>query len=261
MSTPWNPPDGEAPPDAVLPAALKGTSPTDVARHVFDDFMAHLAGYFLAGTSYVLVVLGGIFVAVVVMLLGVVPGVVTEDETVAFVGSSIGFVLYMAIVFFLGFVAFPAMIASLLRGLDKQQRGLGTLGFSSPFNDLSGSGRAIAFYLLSQVLVLVGVVFCYLPGLVVATLSSFALPIVVLEGASPTEALGLGWRHMRSDPGWHLAVWLLMVVALLALELTLIGALALVPAMAAWQLFAYRAAFGPDGARAWAAARDATGTS
>ncbi len=91
---------------------------------------------------------------------------------------------------------------------------------------------------------MVGVLFFYLPGLVAMALVSFSMPMVVLDGVGPVEALKRGWAHMREHASWHIPVWLILIVGMVAVQFTLVGIFFLYPLMMAYQLAAYRIAFG-----------------
>ena len=49
-----------------------------------------------------------------------------------------------------------------------------------------------------------------LPGLVFVMAVDLAWPLVVLEGKSPLEAMGMAARHFKSHLAWHLGYYLIL---------------------------------------------------
>lgn len=222
---------------------------TVVARAVFADLKDHVVGYALAGASYLAATTALVVLAIGLLGLCMAPGIVKEDETLLVVGGLVGMIPYIGLIFAFALIGFPLMSASLLRALEAQRSGDGAIGFGSLY---SGNGDRtwpiVWFYLMSQALILVGALFLYVPGMIAFAVTTFAFPIVVLEEVSPVQALQLGWDHVRRNAAWHLGVWLLLIPAFLALELTVIGLMFIFPVLVAYQLYAYRAAFGAQGA-------------
>ncbi len=222
---------------------------TIVAREVFADLKSNVVGYALAGTAYLVATTLLVVVAIGLMGLCIAPGLVKQDETLIVIGAVVGMIPYMGLIFAFVWIGFPLMSASLLRALHAQRTGGDAIGFGSLF---AGSGDRtwpiVLFYILSQMLIMVGGVFFYIPGLIAFAVTTFAFPIVVFEDATPVQALQLGWDHVRRNAAWHAGVWILLVPLFVALEITVIGLLFAFPLLAAYQLIAYRTAFGPNGA-------------
>lgn len=232
-----------------LPTTAPLTDMTVVVRDVFEDLKSHAVGYALAGAAYFVASTALVFAAIGLLALFMAPGIIKEDETLLVIGGLAGMIPYTGLIFAFTLGGFPLMSASLLRALESQRTGDATIGFGSLF---SGSGdrtwSIVLFYAMSQMLVLVGALFFYIPGMIAFAVTTFAFPIVVLEDATPVQALQLGWDHVRKNAAWHAGVWLLLIPLFLALELTVVGLVFLFPILVAYQLFAYRAAFGPGGA-------------
>jgi hypothetical protein len=228
---------------------------TAVLRGVIADLTAHPAAYLMAGVGYLASAL--VLVTLAVGLLGIcmAPGIVKEDEDLLVIGGLVGMIPYLGLIFAFAFIAFPLMSASLRRALDAQRSGGEPIGFFSLF---SGSGERtwpiVTFYVMSQVLVMVGMLMLYVPGIIAMVVTTFALPIVVLEDVAPVDALKIAWEHVRRNAAWHVGVWLLLIPAFIALELTIVGLLFIFPLLIAYQLVAYREAFGDKGALTWSAA-------
>ncbi len=247
----WKAPDAAE--SGVTPALARGpgdlSDPMAVPNLVMADVKAHLGPYVLAGLGYLVATFGFIGVVLAVLFGSMAPGILAEDETLAMVGMGIGFTAYVVGILGFGFVVAPLMNASLLRALDEQRRGGAPIGFTSAFSTMrQGAGRVIGFYLLGQLAVLVGMLFLYIPGIVAAVVTTFALPIVVFEDVAPVTALQLGWKHLKAHPMWHVPLWLLMFIGIVLLEFSIVGLVLIYPVMVAFQLFAYRVAYGDPGA-------------
>lgn len=256
MGDMWNAPNDDGHAQGSLgglsggdPAALE--DPMAAANAVIADVKEHLVPYLLCGLSFSALFTGIILACVAVPFLGMLPGMIAEDELLLSIGSIVGFSAYTILLLGAVFVAYPLMAASTLRALDRQLRGQGTIGLMSPVDGLlSGAGRVLAFYALGMLLTMVGALMCYVPGLIAAMLVMFAMPMVVIDGVGPVEAYQRGWAHMREHPTWHLPVWLLMFIGSTALQLTFVGIFFIYPLMLAYHLAAHRIAFGdsaPDG--------------
>jgi len=250
----WKSPETEAAPsaDASPTEGPEGASddPMDVPRAVWADLTANPVPYLLANFGYMM---GAMVVTTALLaLIGIAmaPGIVTEDETMLIVGLVAGMGVYTLGIFALVFLAVPLWTASMLRTLDRQRQGLGTIGFASSFSDMTHrAGPVIGTYALTQALTFVGIFFFYVPGIMAAAIGSFALPIAVFEDVGPVEAWTRAWNHAKNHAGWHIAVFALLFVAILVLEFTLVGFIVIWPLICAWQLYAYRLAFGPDGSQ------------
>lgn len=255
MDDVWKAPDaaGEAraPVGAGGAPPAKLDDPLSVGREVLADLKQRPFAYLMAGLGYFAAVLGVVAVAIVGLGVGMAPGILLEDENLLAIGGIFGFAIYMGAIFGFAFLGFPLMSASLLRSLDAQRAGGPSIGFTSSFSRMRERAvQIVLFYLLSQLAVLVGMLFLYVPGLAAAAIGSFALPIVVFEEVGAMRALQLGFEHFRRHLSWHVGVWAMLLVAVIVLELTLVGLFVIWPVMVAYQLVAYRQAFGAAGAEA-----------
>lgn len=233
--------DAYAPSEAA-PAKRDSLDPMEVPRGVWALFTGNPVGFFLASVSYMGAMVGMILGIIALVFACMAPGLLLEDDLVLAIGGIIGFSAYALILLVLTFVISPLMNASLIRAIDGELAGDDPIGFGSPFSTLRQSpGRVILFMLLSQALIFAGMLLFYIPGLIAAALSAFALPMVVLdESVDPVEALKRGFAHMQAQTSWHLVVWLGMVLAIVVIEFTVVGLLFLMPLMVAWQVVAYR---------------------
>lgn len=231
------------------PSALEATlpdgaspDPLGVARATVADLAAHPMGHLGAGIAYLLVTLVLIAVAGGALGIGMLPGLLAGSDLLLFVGGALGGVVYTGLIVGFTFVVFPLQLASLQRALHAQARGEGALGFRSLFDTMTtDAGRVLGFYLAYQLATLVGMLFFYVPGLIVAALGALVMPIIVLEPHTTlSEATGRVLDHVRLHPAWHVATWVLLLVAIVVLELSLVGLLVALPVVAAWQVHAYR---------------------
>lgn len=239
--------------------------PVAVVKALLADLQARPMAYAMCGLGYLVVTFAAIALIIAFPLAGFGVGAASNDETLMVIGGSVGMIGYAGGLFLLTLFGVPLMTASLIRAFDHQLRGGADIGFGSSFSrmrdDQGRLGRVVGFNLLLQMMVFVGILFFYIPGLIVAVIGLLALPIVVLEpDVSPMEAMSLAWAHARNNAAWHVAVWLIMVGVLLLAELSVIGLLFVWPLMVGYQTIAYYKAFGAEGARAaLAAASPASG--
>jgi hypothetical protein len=77
------------------------------------------------------------------------------------------------------------------------------------------SWQVLATTALGTLAILVGGVFCLVPGVVVGFAFSLAMPVVMLEGRSGTGALGRSWRLMRTEWPRVVGLWLIAMLAML----------------------------------------------
>lgn len=250
MDNPWKGPTQEG--DLTPNPTLKGpdvTDPVAVARETLRDLMDHPVGYLLAGLTYFAAVFGLIIASMLALGVCMAPGLALEDETLITIGGIIGGLIYTTLIIAFTLVGYPLMTASLMLNLRDQRSGGAQIGISSTFNRMTERmGPAIRMYLLTQLLVLVGMVFLYIPGLIAMVVCTFAFPIVIFEDVSATEALKLSWAHIQKNAGWHVAVVFVAIALFIVIELTVVGIFVLWPLMACYQLVAYEKAFGSGGA-------------
>lgn len=238
MADPFAPPavDDGGLPDGAPP------DPMGVPRAVIADLAGSPGGHVGAGLAYLLVTLVLIGVAIAALAVGMAPGLITGSDTLLFVGGGLGGLVYTGLIVGFTFLVFPLQLASVQRAVFAQAEGRGTLGFRSLFDTMGqDAGRVVGFYLAYQLAALVGMLFLYLPGLIVTALGALVMPIVVLEPhVTLSEATGRVLDHARTNPGWHLATWGLLLVAIVVLELSFVGLIVALPVVAAWQVHAYR---------------------
>ena len=221
--------------------------PVRVPTRVLADLQQNPLGYAIAGAGYMGVIFGtivGIFAVIAVLVL---PGLIAEDETLALTGGVLAGLFYVVTLPTLVLAVVPLMNASLLRALEAQRLGDQPLGLGALFSTFRQDAMPIiVFSFVSQMLTLIGMLFCYVPGFIVLAATLLGLPLIVFEGARPIEALQRGFGHLRDHALWHLVVWLVLWVCMSAAQFTIIGVIFVYPVMMAFQLYAYREAFHDD---------------
>ena len=224
------------------------------------DLIDNLGPYVLASLAQTLIILPVVFVFIFVIYavigVGAVVGIggmiglasaVGEEYAgiVMVVGQLLMFLAMFATIFAmaagLGGLLAP-LSASLWRAVAKHQRGEGKLEFGSVFSTVTENvGSVIMVQILLALGVSVGLLFCYLPGILFGFATAFAAPLVFLHRRTPLEAVTIALNHTRDHLTWH-AIWfaMMLVVGIAASYVPIIG-----PAfLLALQVRAYREIFG-----------------
>lgn len=115
--------------------------------------------------------------------------------------------------------------ASLERAVARHQRGEGPLGFSSAYDTITQDlWKVIGVTLLTVVLVMAGVILCYLPGLCVALALSAALPLVVLFRQAPMAAVRESFSLVRGNLVFFIKVYgVTILVGMIAANIPVLG--------------------------------------
>lgn len=161
-----------------------------------------------------------------------------EDDQ-ALVIALLGVYVAVLVISLLGSIAYRNLVAAALLVADG--------GTPTPRSALSlrRSGRTLTLALLNGILVLVGMVLCFLPGVVVAIFGQFAFVAMVEHDLRPVRALRRSWAFVRRS-FWP-SVLVSIVVGLIAYAGTfacLVGLLASLPIAALMQVHAYRSMSG-----------------
>lgn len=245
MDDVWKAPDGEnsttpSPPTQDSEGPGEATAPLSA---LIDDIKANVGGYFTAGLAYLIAVMGLIAIALGGIVIGILPGAILENEPVMMAGGALGFLVYIVTILGFSFIVVPLMMAAMMRAAAAHLDGGETIGFSSSFRGLTQNASSIiSFYLVQQVLVMMGALFFYIPGLIAMVVCQLAFAMVVLEDASIGDALSRSWEHVKNNAGWHAIVWILLFLFLIVAELTIIGLVFFWPAMAVYGVLVHRAA-------------------
>jgi uncharacterized membrane protein len=237
-------------PPASGPETPDTSDPVAVARESLQDLMNNPMGYLFAGLAYFGMVLGIVAVALLVLGLGLAPGLALENEALTMIGGLVGGSVYTVLIVGTAVFLYPMMTTSLMLAIRDQRSAGAPIGFRSAFDRMwLRVGPVVRLYLLTQLLAMVGMLFLYIPGLVVLAVGMLAFPIAVFENVGAVEALQLAWAHAKRHASWHVGVWIILLGLFVVIELTVVGLLVLWPLMVCYQLIAYEKAFGAEGAR------------
>ncbi|WP_422925801.1 hypothetical protein [Singulisphaera sp. PoT] len=105
------------------------------------------------------------------------------------------------------------LVGPMIRIACKQVRGI-PIQFDELFNISDVFANLIVGSILAGLAVLVGLGCCVVPGLVIAGLLMFTLPLIVDGGLSPTQAIGQSFQALKGQ--WLQATLLHLVISFLA---------------------------------------------
>ncbi len=256
---PWAP-GLDATPETRATTAAAPTAPgalpdvVEVLTEVLQDARDNLVGYLLSGVG-VMVLAVGIVVAVMVLFIAgaIVPAVLTQ---VLGMPAELGTVLtllamlatYVLAIFGIVLVTAP-MSASIARAVLAHQRGEAPLGVTASFSDLfTDLGQVLLLTLISGVLSFVGMLFCYVPALLVSLALGFAFPAIIVHRKGAIAAITLSFQHVRDHFQWHLGYWGLgLAILFIGQAIPLVGPMLSLPVYYGYQLKMYTLLYG-DGA-------------
>lgn len=241
MSNVWAPGTGSA--AGNLPGGFA------VAGEVVSDILKNFGGYLLAGLGMFVAMLPVVMVMVVVAYVPILGAIFAADalgEDLASLLLLAGILLSVVIALGLGATIIAPMQASLMRAMWGYQVRGEPLTFGSAFSTFRDDYMTVVLaYLALQGAVLLGLMFCYVPALIVAFLLHWVTPAVVIHRRSVGEAFGQSFRHAKENAGWTLGVMLVgVLITLVSSYVPLIGALLTPVLYSAYVLKLYRAAFG-----------------
>ncbi|OBK20826.1 hypothetical protein A5634_11610 [Mycobacterium asiaticum] len=259
-STPPPPPPGSgygAPgsqPSGYPPPAGPGGGPSGAPFSVGDafswawgKFTKNIGAMLVPGAVFAL----GILIPLIVLYVAVIASAMSASErtydpytgTTTYSSGDAGFGLgALAISGVVGLLVFALSVymqASLVSGaLDVADGKPVTAGsFLKPRN----LGGAVLTALLVLVGVAIGSVLCYIPGLIFAFLTMFAVPFAVDRNLSPVEAVKASIATARANVGPALLTWLVQSAVLLVGQFVCgIGLIAALPIAYLIQVYAYR---------------------
>lgn len=228
--------------DTALPSAIT------LAKTAIDDVLKNLTPLLLLGLGYfggmmVVVSLGSVFLVGPMVIGTIVSAVFGSDyEALAALGSMGGFVVGVLLFLVLVMVAAGPMTASTYRAL-AALIGQGvppTIGgaFTTARQDV---GMVLGGSLLVGVVVGVGLLFCYVPGLVASFVLGSVPMLIAIRRTSPGEAMSVALANVRAHPSWYVEVLAVKFVFLLiASYIPVIGTIAFM----VYQIRVFQAAFG-----------------
>jgi uncharacterized membrane protein len=224
----------------------------DVLADAFEDLQSHVSGYILSGLGVVLVVVPLLIVSMGLVIAGVVAsllsGAVLENDLVAGLGGVAVYGVLLFVILAISLVVTPPLQASVGRAILQRITADRELGFSDAFSSWRKDfGRVVGTYALVNLMIGTGVLFCYVPGLLMAFLLGFAIPAVVVHGLGPVEAVRLSMRHVLREPGWHLGYSLVAFgISMFLAYVPILGFALTVSFLQAFQLRCYVQIFGHD---------------
>lgn len=242
----WQPGIDLRPPQNVVAADVPALHPpTKLLTLAFDTLKADILGWAMAGLGLTLPILGLTFLIFGVVMAAMIPGLVMKDEAIASVGVLVGFALLTVVVLPVALVIMPVLQASLTRSIEDRITQGTPLGFSASFRTWRENlWDVIVVNLLVAAFTMVGLMFCYLPGLVVALALCFAPPLVALRGVRPMDAIAMSFNHFKAHPGWATKFLLLGVLVMIVISyLPIVGYLFSIPFYVAYLVLGVRSAF------------------
>jgi len=249
-----NPPPYSPPPQRFAGGHLPPVGP--VFSETLTAFTRDLGPYALAGLGQLLVLLPvifGVFIVAYAVIFVVAIGGVAGSAVIADRGSDSGAAVFTAamvavmvlvslgIAWVVNAILAP-IFGSLYRAVACHQRGEQPLGFGSVFSSMGTHlVSGIVAMVLVTTLVLLGALFCYLPGLVVALFLTWTFPLAALHGVGAFAALKRSVSHVRQHFKWHLGFFLYwLLISFVANNIPLIGPMFVV----AFTVRVYREVFG-----------------
>ncbi len=214
-----------------------------------EELKEHPVPYCLAGVGIGLVSfpLGIVMVFAIYggMFVGMLPGLVLEDEAILTIGMLVVPLLTVLVVTLLFTLVTVPMHASLLASVDAHQARDEDeeLGFMSTFSHAKDKAVPALVYSLGFTCVYTVLLFFFiLPGILFAIVADMAWPLVVLEGMSPVEAVQKSARHFMAHLPWHLGyVLILFAMAFILAYIPMVGAFIAPGLVAGWRVWAFRA--------------------
>jgi hypothetical protein len=197
-------------------AVPTGIAPVAVVKDAYQDVRKHLGTYFKAGLGLFVAILLVVIGSCIVSALPLLPLLMTENELVLMGSIGVAALVFIVCNLVISFVYAPCYLASLLHGV-ALHRGHGTpLTFKTVWKHPPPNKRDIVLvYLGVQLIVSIGIVFCILPGLVLALLTAYAFPLVALYRMKPMTAIKASIDQVQEDFSWHLIFWGLTAVSVM----------------------------------------------
>lgn len=101
-----------------------------------------------------------------------------------------------------------------------------------------GAGRVVLTALLVGIMVAIGMILLYIPGLILAVLSFYAIPAAA-RGASPGAAIKESFALVRGHPGITILAYVIFMAASSIAGMIVIGSVLLVPLLVLFQFGLY----------------------
>jgi len=244
----------------VRPSQADGNLPSvlDVLVETFEDFREHFAGYILAGLGVWLVmfpiVLVGIIGVFALMAAAAAPGIMANDEDLIFMGAMAAYIGGLCLLMLITACIVPPLQASVGRAMLERISAGADLTIGAAFSTWRmDMFKVIGTYLLVQFIVIVAMLFCYIPGLIAVFLTGLAIPAVIVHRLAPMAAVQLSVKHAMEHPTWHLGYFAItMGISMVLMYIPLIGPALMISFLLSFQLRCYTAVFGLGSEPEWA---------
>jgi len=184
--------------------------PVEVLKQAYRDIRKDIGAFFMAGLGAFIAILFLTIGLCIVSAIPLLPTLMTENEMIALAGMGLSGLLVTICSLVFGFVYAPCYLASLLKGVALHRRQGIPLTFNTVWKYSKENRRDIILVNLAvQLIVSVGILFCIVPGLVLAVLTAYAFPLVVLYRMKPTAAIKASVDQVRAHITWHFSFWVL----------------------------------------------------
>ena len=216
-------------PDETLRTPLPGgevPDPMELFQDTFKEFSDDMMPYLLAGLGQMVVlmplmilmfivlyftIIGSIFGGMFIGVIAAVMAAETLGEEAAGLVIVITYLLMFVVMFALifGLSAFMGALmaplnASMMRRVAKHQRGEQTLDFGASFSDAKENLLpTMLVTVITSLIVLVGIMFCYAPGIIAAFILMYAGSLVYLHRESPMAAVKISGSHFIEHIQFH----------------------------------------------------------
>lgn len=208
------------------------------------------ASFLVAGVGTLIIAFLSVPLALVAvyggMFLGMVPGLAMDDEGITAIGSIAGMMGGMFVMFGGILLLAAPMSASMFRAVWRWMTTGEKLTIMAPFSTFTQDiVRVLVFSFVQFGLVMLGAMFCYVPGLIVAALLVFAGPAICIHRLPIGPAVSLSVAHVRDHFSWHLGFFLVAFLMQMVLAyVPLVGPMLLATLLPLYILMGYRHAFG-----------------
>lgn len=202
---------------------------TDLISACTTELQKDFVPWILAGLPPALLAivlgLGGAAMVYVGAFFGLAAGLAAQDEDLAVLGATTTLVALLLVLIVVMGLVFTPLQASMWRSVWKYLTEGEKLGFDAcfryAFQDLP---RVVMYQLVFGAIVTVGVMMCYLPGILASIALLFAYPAVVVHGMPIGQAMRTSVTHVQANPAWHLGLFAVtFVMALVLPYLPIVG--------------------------------------
>jgi uncharacterized membrane protein len=236
--------------DAGATRAAELPNVMDLASRVVSEVQKDFAMFLLGGLGSMILSLVLVPVALVLvyggMFLGMLPGMMANDDGLTAIGSVGGLSIGMTLMFVGLLVVAAPMWASTHRAVWKYLTEGEKFTYMAPFSTYTQDlGKVLGFTFVQGVLITGGMMLCYVPGLALAAALMFSGPAVYVHRVGIGEALSLSWRHFQANVGWHVGFFAIAFVMQMVLTyIPFVGMMLLATVMPLYVLLAYRHIYG-----------------